>query len=207
MKTTVKAVLLLILAASALFVLSAWAQDNGTLSGIVSWRSTHFGEGVVAGALVTVYDNLDVVAGQDTTALDGSYSFSLSPGIYHALFSRPGYNDSTILDILIISNQLTEADIYLHWNYDCRYYPGGVGGGRRFTGLDVVYGISFLKGGPEPWYPCECTPGNTWYVAGDVNGSCTFTGLDISFMVAYLKGQQPALIPCPDCPPVGYPYR
>ena len=67
-------------------------------------------------------------------------------------------------------------------------------------GLDVTYGVAYFKGGAVPPYECECTPGDTWYVAGDVNGSCNYNGLDITYAVAYFKGG-PDPMPCPDCPP------
>lgn len=82
----------------------------------------------------------------------------------------------------------------------CSYVPGDVNHSGNCTGLDVVYAVAYLKGGPPPSYSCECTPGHTWYVEGDVNASCSFTGLDVTYTVAYLKGG-PALRPCPDCPP------
>lgn len=82
----------------------------------------------------------------------------------------------------------------------CDYVVGDVNGSASYNGLDVTYGVSFLKGGPEPLYSCECTPGNTWYVSGDVNGSCSYNGLDITYGVSYFKGGS-APFPCPDCPP------
>jgi hypothetical protein len=91
--------------------------------------------------------------------------------------------------------------IHVTWSANCSYIPGNVNGTGGFTGLDVVYAVAYLKGGPPPHYSCECTPGHVWYVEGDVNNSCTFTGLDVSYMVAFLKGG-PALMPCDDCPPV-----
>ncbi len=86
----------------------------------------------------------------------------------------------------------------------CNYVPGDVNGAQGgFTGLDVVFGVNYLKyQNPPPRYSCDCPPHGVWYVVGDVNASCTFTGLDITKMVAYLKGGTP-LVPCPDCPPGG----
>ncbi len=84
----------------------------------------------------------------------------------------------------------------------CDYAIGDVNGSGTFNGLDVVYSVSYFKGGPQPPYSCECTPGNTWFVAGDVNNSCNFNGLDVSYMVSYFKGG-PSPNPCNDCPPPG----
>jgi len=83
----------------------------------------------------------------------------------------------------------------------CDYVVGDVNDSGDLNGLDVTYGVSYFKGGPQPPYECQCTEGNTWFVAGDVNGSCGYNGLDITYAVAYFKGG-PDPIPCPDCPPV-----
>jgi len=79
---------------------------------------------------------------------------------------------------------------------------GDINNSGGYNGLDITYGVSYLKGGPPPPYECVCTPGNIWYASGDVNGSCSYNGLDITYGVSYLKGIQTELIPCPDCPPV-----
>jgi hypothetical protein len=82
----------------------------------------------------------------------------------------------------------------------CEYVVGDVNGSDSYNGLDVTYGVSFFKGGPDPAYECECPPYATWYVSGDVNGSCGYNGLDITYGVAYFKGGA-APQPCADCPP------
>ena len=82
----------------------------------------------------------------------------------------------------------------------CQYTVGDVNGNGSFNGLDVVYSVSYFKGGALPPYSCECTPGNTWFVSGDVNASCNFNGLDVSYMVSFFKGG-PLCHPCPDCMP------
>lgn len=116
----------------------------------------------------------------------------------------------TAMDVCVSGEYIYVADRHsmtvLRYNQtgsDCAYYvPGDVNYNGSFNGLDVVYGITFFKGGPEPIFSCECTPGNTWYVSGDVNASCNFNGLDVTYMVAYFKGG-PDPQPCADCPPVG----
>ena len=83
----------------------------------------------------------------------------------------------------------------------CDYLPGDANGSSTFNGLDVTYGVSYFKGGPQPLYICECTAGHSWYVAGDVNASCSFNGLDVTYAVSYFKGG-PGPVPCADCPPL-----
>jgi hypothetical protein len=82
----------------------------------------------------------------------------------------------------------------------CDYAVGDVNNNGTFNGIDVTYGVGYFKGGNPPPYSCECTPGNTWFVAGDVNGNCSFNGIDITYMVSYFKGGA-APVPCPSCAP------
>jgi len=83
------------------------------------------------------------------------------------------------------------------------YYPGDINGNFVANGLDVVYGVSYFRGGPPP--PVDlgyiCVPFAPFYAAGDVNGNCAFNGIDISYFVNYLKGVYPQLLYCPNCPP------
>lgn len=86
----------------------------------------------------------------------------------------------------------------------CNYVAGDINGNGSANGIDITFGVTFLKGGAEP--PVDCSSicdgvSNPFYAAGDVNGNCSFNGIDITFFVAYLKGLQPALEYCPGCPP------
>jgi hypothetical protein len=88
----------------------------------------------------------------------------------------------------------------------CSYTPGDFNGNGEFNGIDVVYGVGYFKGGPQPPVDCgapvgPCPQASPFYAAGDVNGSCVFNGIDITFFVGYLKGVQPELLYCPSCPP------
>jgi hypothetical protein len=87
----------------------------------------------------------------------------------------------------------------------CIYVAGDINNNGVANGLDVVYGVSYFKGGTPPPYSCDCQPHGTFFVGGDINGSCAFNGLDITFFVAYLKGGG-ILTPCPDCPPAFLKY-
>ena len=82
---------------------------------------------------------------------------------------------------------------------ECVYVVGDVNGSEDFNGLDITYGVAYLKGGNTPLCdPCQYCP--DWFYCGDVNGSCSYNGLDITYGVAYLKGG-PSPAPCGDCPP------
>ena len=79
-----------------------------------------------------------------------------------------------------------------------------VNGNGTANGIDVVYGVSYLKGGNAPIDSCNCPPqAFPFYAAMDVNGNCSSNGIDITFFVSYLKGVQPALLYCESCPPAG----
>jgi len=82
----------------------------------------------------------------------------------------------------------------------CIFTPGDINGNGVFNGIDVTYGVSYLKGqGDPPAVSCDCPPHGTLYPAADVNGNCLFNGIDIIYAVSFLKsiGAPPAS--CPDC--------
>ena len=86
----------------------------------------------------------------------------------------------------------------------CIYVPGDINGSGSPNGIDVTYGVAYLKGSTPP--PIDCSPPCTgvpdpFYAAGDVNGTCGFNGIDITYYVAYLKSLQPSLLYCATCPP------
>ena len=84
----------------------------------------------------------------------------------------------------------------------CDYVPGDINGSGSANGIDVTYGVTYLKGGSAPRDSCDCPPmAFPFYAAMDVNGTCSTNGIDITYFVAYLKGQQPSLLYCADCPP------
>jgi len=86
----------------------------------------------------------------------------------------------------------------------CYYVVGDINNNGSANGIDVTYGVAYLKGGNVP--PMDCNPPCTsqpdpFYAAMDVNGNCAANGIDITYFVAYLKGLQPSLMWCDDCPP------
>ena len=123
---------------------------------------------------VSAGDTLHVVWKEDCYDIGGS------SGYYESMYSR--------------------GDVLAGTGGGCQYIIGDANGNGAFNGLDVVYSVAYFKGGTQPPYSCECTPGSTWFVSGDVNNSCNFNGLDVSYMVTYFKGGQ-APNPCADCPP------
>jgi YHS domain-containing protein len=81
----------------------------------------------------------------------------------------------------------------------CDFITGDINGNNHFDGLDIIYGVTFMKGGNDPL--CNyCSSCPFWHYCGDINGSCSYNGLDITYGVSYFKSAQSELIPCPDCP-------
>jgi len=63
------------------------------------------------------------------------------------------------------------------------YLVGDVNHNGAVNGIDVVYFVSYLKGGTPP--PLEI---NGFYPEADVNGNCQVNGIDVIYFVSYLKG-------------------
>jgi len=98
---------------------------------------------------------------------------------------------------------INSFDTYCGGGGGCVYVPGDINSNGSANGIDVTYGVTYLKGGTAPPDTCfNCpTSGNNLLAAMDVNGSCSANGIDITFFVAYLKQLQPALLYCATCPP------
>jgi len=62
------------------------------------------------------------------------------------------------------------------------FVPGDVNGSGAVNGVDVVYLVGYLKGGPPPPDPI---------LRADANGSCSVNGIDVVYLVGYLKGGPP----------------
>lgn len=86
----------------------------------------------------------------------------------------------------------------------CDYLPGDINASGSANGIDVTYGVTYLKNGNPPIDSCDCPPmAFPFYAAMDVNASCNTNGIDITYYVAYLKQLQQALLYCQSCPPSG----
>jgi hypothetical protein len=127
-------------------------------------------------------------------------------GVIPAPDARPGERGSVTavgIDTMAIEIGSVTCE-YIVPAGGCQYVPGDINGNGTANGIDIVYGVNYLKGGPPPpidCYPiCQIEP-DPFYAAGDVNGNCAFNGIDITFFVRYLKGLEPSLRHCLDCHP------
>jgi len=82
------------------------------------------------------------------------------------------YGDWSVIWGFVISTSLVNS------------LPGDVNNSGAVDGTDLVYLISYLKGGPPPALDI---------MAADVNGSCSIDGDDVTYLTNYLKGNGPAL--------------
>ncbi len=142
----------------------------------------------------------------DTTGAEGQFSFpEMQTVLYNVQASREGYITQTQNGVEVFPDQTTWVVFELqHEIFYCPYTPGDVNDNGSFNGLDIVYMVSFFKGGPTPGIDCHPYCPNQpdpFYAAGDVNGDCVFNGLDIVYFVTFLKGWLPDIHYCPDCPP------
>jgi hypothetical protein len=69
-----------------------------------------------------------------------------------------------------------------------QYTIGDVNHTGGVNGIDVVYFVNYLKGGPPP--PLQI---NGFYPEPDANGNCQVNGIDVSYMVLYFKGGSPLI--------------
>jgi len=152
---------------------------------------------------VSMYDSDDNLVGADTTDLEGEFDFTLLPGTYYAMFSKTGYNDTTLTDLNVVPDETTYVSVIMYPFVGCDYVPGDINGDGSVMGNDATYGVRYFKGlGDPPPDSCWNDSTESWlYSAGDANGSCTFTGSDITFLVAYFKGYNPEILWCPQTPP------
>jgi hypothetical protein len=92
--------------------------------------------------------------------------------------------------------------------HSCNYVIGDINGNGIANGVDVVFAISFFRGGNTPPIDCgspvgPCPQNSPFYAAGDVSGNCTFNGMDVTFLANYLMGVKrfARLRYCPSCVP------
>lgn len=162
---------------------SAFIQNLGTaplgynIGATPSWLSLNLNSGVVAsGARDTVSFTVD--------------ASSLPPGIYIDSLTINSYDP----DEAVVYKPILEIEVV-----NCVYEIGDVNNDSIYNGLDIIYGVAYLKGGIQPM--CEaCLLCPDWHYCGDVNGSCNYNGLDITYGVSYFKGGADP-VPCADCPP------
>ncbi|UCE67555.1 MAG: carboxypeptidase regulatory-like domain-containing protein [Candidatus Zixiibacteriota bacterium] len=99
---------------------------------------------------------LDVV---DSVCTDenGYYQFAIDAGTYGLSFSHPDYNDTTCAGLVVTRGDTTIMNMQLVLS-GYEYVVGDINGSDSYNGLDITYGVAYLKGGDAP-VPCaDCPP-------------------------------------------------
>lgn len=171
----------------------AFEAVPGTIAGTVIDSSS----APLAEVTVTI-DELSITA---TTDSSGHFIMPyIVPGAYDIRFSLRQFFDTTAVDVPVVADDTTKLEITLRLG--CDYLPGDINGDSHFDGLDVVYGVNYLKGGGQPPPDvCNCPYQGPIFAAADANGSCIFNGIDVTYCVNFLKSIGPRPVSCRDCPP------
>lgn len=109
----------------------------------------------------------------------------------------PSISDDSLDCLFGLGTSISDMGAY---GGGCSYEAGDVNNSGAANGLDIIYLVNYLKGGPEPPKACSCQDHGMLFVSSDANGSCSVNGLDVTYMVSYFKGG-PGLMFCADCPP------
>jgi len=173
---------------------------SGTISGVVHETDNTT---PIVDVLVGTYDIFNTLMATDTTDAGGTYEVTIDPGTYREHFSKDGYDAVDLSGIIVASDSTTTVSITMSPISGCVYVAGDINSNGFANGIDVTYGVAYLKGGTAPPDTCFDCPaaGQNLMASGDVNGNCAFNGIDITYYVAYLKGIQPSLLWCENCPP------
>jgi hypothetical protein len=152
--------------------------------------------GALGASIISEYTDLDTVTRYESLPRYGSDHYSFAIRGFPAIFFIDAWFDfdwypyyHTAADTLGNLNMAQQAAIgqaiaalaatLAHPNFGPQFIAGDVNGSGDVNGIDVVYLVSYLKGGPPPPDPI---------LRADANGSCTVNGIDVVYLVAYLKG-------------------
>jgi hypothetical protein len=155
--------------------------------------------GALGASIISEYTDLDTVPYYETFPRFGSDHYSFAIRGFPAIFFIDAWFDfdwypyyHTVADTVGNLNMNQQAAIaqavaamagtLARPDFSPRYVAGDVNGSGSVNGVDVVYLVSYLKGGPPPPDPI---------LRADANGSCSVNGIDVVYLVSYLKGGPP----------------
>ena len=188
------------------FGTSAWSSTFNFIVAYIGIQGHVYeqdGTTPIQDAIVAAISNDPVDPSAASTNATGYYVLPVpGPNTYDIIAGKDGYADTTVNDYNIASG-VAIVNFTLHPPAGgCDYIPGDINDSGAPNGIDVTYGVAYLKGGSAPRDSCNCPPLIfPFYAAMDVNGTCSTNGIDITYYVAYLKQLQPAILYCDDCPP------
>jgi hypothetical protein len=154
--------------------------------------------GALGATIITDYTQMDTITHYEQSPRSGSDHYSFAIRNYPAIFFIDAWDDfdwypnyhsvSDTIGNLNIDQQTQIAKAVTAMaatlarpDFGPDYLPGDANGSGGVNGIDVVYMVNFLKGGPPP------DP----LLSGDSNGDCNANGLDVVYLVNFLKGGRP----------------
>jgi hypothetical protein len=154
--------------------------------------------GALGASIITDYTQMDTITHYEQSPRAGSDHYSFAVRNYPAIFFIDAWDDfdwypnyhsvsDTIGNLNLdqqtqIARAVTAmAATLARPDFGPDYLPGDANGSGAVNGIDVVYMVNFLKGGPPP------DP----LLSGDSNGDCNTNGLDVVYLVNFLKGGSP----------------
>jgi Zn-dependent M28 family amino/carboxypeptidase len=152
--------------------------------------------GALGASIIDQYTNLDTLPVYETNPRYGSDHYPFAIRGYSAIFFidawfgydwYPYYHTSAdTVGNLNMAQQVgigqaaaAMAAVLARPDFGPQYLAGDANANGQVNGLDVVYLVNFLKGGPRPPEP---------FLRGDANGNCEVNGLDVIYLVNFLKG-------------------
>jgi hypothetical protein len=159
------------------------ASDNVGISAVDLFYSTTGSNGPY----------LNIASGEQD---DGDYLWTVAPEPTDNAWVKITVRDSSYNSSFDISDGPFTIEFA---NTCCGGMKGDVNGNGTTNGVDVVYFVSYLKGGSAPPVVCDCGQYVDIFALADANGNCAVNGVDVVYMVSYFKGGLPLLC-CPDCP-------
>ena len=157
-----------------------------------------FGLGSLGASIIATYSTLDTITHYEQAPRSGSDHYPFAIRNYPAMFFIDAWDDfdwypnyHSISDTVgnlnfdqemqIARSVTAMAATLAHPNFGPGYLPGDANSSGGVNGIDVVYMVNYLKGGPPP------VP----LLSGDSNGDCSANGLDVIYLVNFLKGGRP----------------
>jgi len=140
MKIFLKPISKIILAPSLILLFPASAF-SGTLTGTVI---DNFYFNPVPDVEVSVFQSDSILAGIDTTDINGVYALTLNAGEYFAVFSKENYSDTTISNITITPEGTTVINLTFRFLQNCEYIAGDINNNGVFNGFDITYLVAWM---------------------------------------------------------------
>ena len=154
--------------------------------------------GALGASIIANYTQLDTIPHYEQAPRSGSDHYPFAIRNYPAIFFIDAWDDfdwypyyhsvsDTIGNLNLdqqfqIARAVTALTATLaHPHFDEHFIPGDANGSGDVNGIDVVFLVNYLKGGPAP-FPI---------LSGDCNGDCHANGIDVVYLVNFLKGGSP----------------